>query len=98
MGFIFGLLIGGMVAGGGHVLPPSVAAIPFRCFAAFDVSESEYRQCRRHSLQKELFESCTRSEVRNSDDSSCSFDRAVSWEMAALRDLKKALEQARERK
>ena len=55
MGFIFGLLIGASVSGGGSAsLPPSMGTIPMRCLAAFEVSDDEYKQCRDRSLTSEL--------------------------------------------
>lgn len=91
MSFLFGLLIGMAVSSSGSTLP-QLSTIPFRCFAALDISEAEYRDCRRSSLRAELYSNsnCRWSEIDG--DGPCSFTRNVAWEISALHELKKAAE------
>lgn len=92
MGFIFGLIVGTTVAGGSAAVPPSINSIPFRCLAAFESSELEYRSCRWPSLRRELGDSpCGRIDIEK-PDGPCSLDKHIAWEIAALRELKKAIE------
>jgi hypothetical protein len=94
MGFIFGLIIGAAVTSGGSVPAPMLGSIPFRCLAAFDISEAEYRQCRTISLQREIYEGtpCRRHNMSDPADP-CSFDKAITWEIAGLREMKAAMQQ-----
>lgn len=94
MGFIFGLLIGSAISSGGSV-PPILGSIPFRCLAAFDVSEHEYRNCRGRSLNKELYDGggCDSGQRSDFNHQSCSFERNITWEIAGLREMKRAMEQ-----
>lgn len=94
MGFIFGLMVGSMFSGGGGTaLPPSLAGIPFRCFAAFEISETDYEVCRRGSLRSEVYKGFA-CELRELDkpDGPCSYAKAIHWEIAGLRELKKAID------
>jgi hypothetical protein len=94
MGFIFGLMIGAMAASGGNTLPPLLGNIPFRCLAAFETSDADYRQCRTVSLRRELWEGtgCGHREMRDPADP-CSFDKAITWEIAGLREMRRAMQQ-----
>lgn len=95
MGFIFGLIVGGVVFGSDGTAPSILGSIPLRCVAAFGISEAEFRECRTPSLNAELYaQNCPRQE-RNRNDVPCSFDRHVTWEIAALRDIKAAAERKR---
>ena len=92
MGFLFGLMIGTMAAGGAANLPSSFGSIPFRCLAAFEISEAEYAVCRRAGLRWEIVQrsACTWNQLDEAGP--CSFNKALTWEIAGLRELKKAIE------
>lgn len=91
-GFVFGLFIGVLATSGGSA-PTNLGTIPFRCLAAFEVSEADYRDCRRESLRWELGQTrCTFSDIANSATSACSLARNLDWEIAGLRSLRAAIE------
>jgi len=92
-GFLFGLMLGTSM-GGSHTPPAILGSIPFRCLAAFEVSEAEYNDCRRNGLREEIVKTtpCTWTEV-DSTHPRCSVDRALAWEIAGLKSLKLAVEQ-----
>jgi hypothetical protein len=94
MGFIFGMIVGAALSGDGSPkLPPALGSIPLRCLAAFDISEDEYRLCRMPSMAGELKLSyyCDYSDIRSKDGNNpCGAMRHMFWEIAALRELKKA--------
>ncbi len=95
MGFIFGLMLGSMASGGGSAgVPPALGSIPFRCLAAFEISDAEYRQCRTVSLRREIYDNtpCRTNEMADPAHV-CSLDKAIVWELAGLREMKKAMEQ-----
>lgn len=94
MGFLFGLLIGAAASSGGS-LPPSFGTIPFRCLAAFDISEADYRVCRRNSLRAEIFNGPCNYGDLDKPDGPCSIEKHFAWEIAGLRDLKHAIEARR---
>jgi hypothetical protein len=56
MGFLFGLMVGGMLASGAPTagLQTALAAIPLRCFAALDIGDAAYRDCRRATMMVEI--------------------------------------------
>lgn len=93
MGFIFGLMIGSMAASGGSstALPPALGSIPFRCLYAFEQSETDYRDCRRPSLAVEM--NICQGAGYTDATGHCSRDRHLAWELGALRELKKSIEQ-----
>jgi hypothetical protein len=93
MGFVFGMLVGGALFSGSSVAPPALGSIPFRCLAAFEISEAEYRDCRTLTLRREIYEGtpCRANEMEGVAGV-CSFHRHITWEIAALRELKKAVE------
>ena len=93
MGFIFGLMIGAAATSGSPHVPPMLGSIPFRCLAAFEISEADYRQCRAVSLRREIYEGtpCRNNEMADPANP-CSIDKALTWEIAGLREMKKALE------
>ena len=99
MGFLFGLLVGGAMMSGGSSGVPSLGAIPFRCLAAFDVSETEYRTCRRPSLKLEVwtYTGCGLSD-HNAKTGSCSVEQHLSWEANGLHDLRNAMKQKEAKK
>lgn len=51
MAFLLGTMVASTNMGGG--LGP-LGQIPLRCYAAFDISEKEYKDCRRLSMTHEL--------------------------------------------
>lgn len=91
MGFIFGLMLGGMAAGGGGVTLPNLGSIPFRCLSAFEVSDAAYRECRERSLSSDLMSTCDRAE-RSAASGGCSITQNLKWEIAGLHQLKSAIE------
>lgn len=92
MGFLFGLFLGAAASSGG-ASPPSLGTIPFRCLAAFESSEADYRICRRNTLRHDLYSDmpCTFPDI-DKPDGACSFEKNLSWEIAGLRSLKTAIE------
>lgn len=92
MGFLFGLLVGTSMSGGPPV-PPIMGSIPFRCLAAFEISEAEYRQCRLGTLSKELWNQGCDDKRQNDESNTCSIGKAMGWEITALRELKRAIDQ-----
>lgn len=94
MGFLFGLMIGSMVGGGGSTaLPPILGAIPIRCIAALEISDAEYSDCRSVSLSQELSIRCDRIE-RSERTGVCSLQRHLGWEITSIKELNKAAQRA----
>lgn len=95
MGFIFGLMVGSAISsGGGHIaLPPIIGTIPFRCLAAYEISETDYRNCRYPSLYAEIIGGqttpCSYGSL-TSEKSVCNYEMHMRYELAALAELKKA--------
>lgn len=58
MGFLFGLLMGTAIMSGGTQtqiqMQQMLSQIPLRCFAALDISDAAYRDCRILSMRAEL--------------------------------------------
>lgn len=92
MGFLFGLMIGGMAASGGGSSLPALGSIPLRCLYAFEQSEQEYTECRRPSLRAELYGRSSYCRNENDTQPGCLWERNIVWEIRALREMKKAAE------
>lgn len=94
MGFIFGLIVGGaLMSGGDTAVSRALGAIPFRCLAALDVSEADYQECRTPSLRVELYGQNTSGICVSPTSTACRLDKHLAWEIAGLREMKKAIEQ-----
>jgi hypothetical protein len=97
MGFLFGLMIGASVAGGGSSpqITAALASIPFRCIAALEVSEQDYKDCRRVGLVGELYGAphyvCRDSRKEPGYINGCDLDRQMGHEVRALRAMEAAL-------
>lgn len=98
MGFLFGLLVGAAISGGGDKasphLPAALSEIPFRCFAAIERSDDAYRGCRRLSMAAQLQQ---QHDVANADVTGIPNSKmaqavaeAMDWEIAALHELEAA--------
>lgn len=92
MGFLFGLMIGGMAASGGGAPALNFGTIPFRCLSAFSVSEADYRGCRVMSLTNDLYQAGCDRERRDAVSGGCSIEQNMKWEITGLRDLKAAMD------
>jgi hypothetical protein len=95
MGFIFGLIVGGIVFGSDGTAPSILGNIPLRCLHAFGVSDAEYRDCRAPSLNFELYNQNCPQHERAKSSGPCSLDRHIAWEIAGLRELKAAGEKSK---
>lgn len=94
MGFIMGLVVGSALSSGGSTAIPNIPqGIPFRCLAAIEQSDSEYRNCRWASMYDELYKTQTCG-ARSMEDpkSVCHIESHIKWELAALKELKAANE------
>jgi len=93
MSFILGLAFGSMLASGpnGAAVSQMLGSIPLRCLYAFEISESDYRDCRQVSLSVELHGNgqvgCDSARRNSRSDPICSRDRHLNWEIGALRKL-----------
>jgi hypothetical protein len=91
MGFLFGLLLGGALMSGGSAggLPPSLAEIPFRCFAVVE-DQAAYFDCRRLSMTAQLwqqYKSTPYSEPNPRTELMPKVEAAMALELRALRAL-----------
>jgi hypothetical protein len=96
MSFLFGMMLGAAMLGGGSgnpsSAPPMVSGIPAECLAA--TTYDQYWQCRYPSVWSQRHDFCTNAFIaRNDLNAACDYPAIMRFEFTALQALETQLAQ-----